>query len=265
MAEYLLGHSPAELQRLTLQAELLRPITERMLREAGLAPGMRVLDLGCGAGDESFLMADLVGPDGNVVGIDRAATAIQFASQRAEVVHARNVTFRQATETDLGDDTPFDLIVGRYVLVHQPDPASFVRAAAARLRSGGVLAFHELDLSRDCKSLPPIPIFDHVVNEIVHAIRTTAPSPDAAIQLGATFADAGLTAPDGFCERLVGMERSELFFRWIAASYAVIRSATDPDGEPVEVGRLAAEFQTAVMAVHGQALAIDQWCVWATT
>jgi ubiquinone/menaquinone biosynthesis C-methylase UbiE len=49
--EYILGHSPDELRRLMLQADVLRPITERLLKEAGLKPGMRVLDLGCGAGD----------------------------------------------------------------------------------------------------------------------------------------------------------------------------------------------------------------------
>jgi trans-aconitate methyltransferase len=48
--EYLPGHSEKELERLTRQARLLRPITERLLREIGLKPGMRVLDLGCGAG-----------------------------------------------------------------------------------------------------------------------------------------------------------------------------------------------------------------------
>lgn len=50
MQNYILGHSNRELHRLMLQADNLRPITTRLLREIGLAGGMRVVDLGCGAG-----------------------------------------------------------------------------------------------------------------------------------------------------------------------------------------------------------------------
>jgi hypothetical protein len=45
---YILSHSDTELRRLMLQAAILKPITERLLREAGLIEGMRVLDVGCG-------------------------------------------------------------------------------------------------------------------------------------------------------------------------------------------------------------------------
>jgi tRNA A58 N-methylase Trm61 len=61
---YVLGHSERELERLRLQAQLIDPITRQFLIEAGIAPGMRVLDVGCGAGDVTFLAADLVGPPG---------------------------------------------------------------------------------------------------------------------------------------------------------------------------------------------------------
>src|SRR5258708_28860788 len=76
MAEdaYILGHSKQELRRLMLQAENLRPITARLLREAGLAPGMRVVDLGCGVGDVAVLAAELGGPTGTVIAIDRNTT-----------------------------------------------------------------------------------------------------------------------------------------------------------------------------------------------
>src|ERR1700722_3576073 len=72
-AKYILGHSPEEISRLMLQATLLHPFTERLMKNAEIGPGMRVLDLGCGAGDVSMLAAELVGPSGSVVGIDRNA------------------------------------------------------------------------------------------------------------------------------------------------------------------------------------------------
>jgi SAM-dependent methyltransferase len=84
VSDYFLGHSQIELQRLMMQEAMLRPFTERLLRSAGLRGGMRVLDLGCGAGDVSMLAAQLVGPDGTVVGIDPAAAAVALATERVE-------------------------------------------------------------------------------------------------------------------------------------------------------------------------------------
>ncbi len=185
-----------ELQRLALQADLSRPITERLLRSAGLRPGMRALEIGCGAGDVCFLAAELVGPAGHVAGIDRAAASIQFATERAESEGVRNVSFREGSEATLPDEEPFDFVIGRYVLVHQQDPVGFVRAAALIL-----------------VSRPPIPAYDTISAEYSRAAQAALAGRDAAPRLGAILAGAGLVAPNGFCERLVGMERSDLFFR----------------------------------------------------
>jgi predicted RNA methylase len=81
-ANYVLGHSVHEAERLMLQSRVLRPYTEKFFRAAGLAPGMRVLDLGSGMGDVSLLAADMVGPAGRVLGIDRNPEAVAAASPR---------------------------------------------------------------------------------------------------------------------------------------------------------------------------------------
>jgi ubiquinone/menaquinone biosynthesis C-methylase UbiE len=88
-AKYILGHSQQEIGRLMLQATILRPFTERLFRNAEIGPGMRVLDVGCGAGDVSMLAAELVGPCGSVVGIDRNPQVVDLASRRA---HGRATT-----------------------------------------------------------------------------------------------------------------------------------------------------------------------------
>ena len=61
---YELGSGGGELARLELQGRALAPATRMIFAEAGIRPGMRVLDLGCGAGDVSFVAADLAGPEG---------------------------------------------------------------------------------------------------------------------------------------------------------------------------------------------------------
>jgi len=80
---YQLGSADDELARLELQGRALAQATYMILDAAGIRPGMRVLDLGCGVGDVAFVAADLVGPDGYVVGVDRSAEALARARIRA--------------------------------------------------------------------------------------------------------------------------------------------------------------------------------------
>ena len=93
--DYAFGRSPAEYDRLIEQAELFRPLTQRMLLAAGVMRGMRVLDVGCGVGDVSFLVASLVGPDGSVAGVDLDAEALKLAEQRRATQGISNIEFRQ--------------------------------------------------------------------------------------------------------------------------------------------------------------------------
>ena len=76
---YVLGQSPYEYERLTLQAKVLRPFTEKFFMMAGLGPGMRVLEVGSGMGDVALLAAEMVGPGGRVLGVDRDAAGLEKA------------------------------------------------------------------------------------------------------------------------------------------------------------------------------------------
>src|ERR1700756_1349908 len=94
---HVLGHSQAEMRHLENQGAMLRPITERLLRNAGIHAGMRVLDLGCGAGDVSILAAELVGPEGSVVGIDRNQQVLKVAKARAREAGLRQISVLEAS------------------------------------------------------------------------------------------------------------------------------------------------------------------------
>jgi hypothetical protein len=91
---YTLGHSDEELERLRVQSRFVEPITRQFFQEAGINTGMRVLDVGSGAGDVAFLAADLVGETGEVIGTDKAAAAPAIARQGAAAQGSHNVRFR---------------------------------------------------------------------------------------------------------------------------------------------------------------------------
>src|SRR5450432_1716672 len=123
-AEYLLGNSDGEHERLMRQAARLVPISETFFREAGIVTGQRVLDIGSGVGDVSMLLARLVGPTGTVVGVERDAKSIERARGRAATANLKNVSFAQSDVADFAGGTDFDAVIGRFVLQFLPDPAA---------------------------------------------------------------------------------------------------------------------------------------------
>ena len=263
MGEYRLGHSQLELRRLIAQAEVLRPITERLLKSAGIKPGMRILDLGCGAGDVTMLAAELVGPEGAAVGVDRAAEAVALATQRAERAGIRNVVFQEGTETDPHDGWRYDIVIGRYVVIHQPDPVSFIRAALGRLRPGGVLAFHEIDLRKTGETSPAAPGVDAILIHIIDVMRSVCQRPDAAGRLIELFTEAGASDPKLFCERPAAAGARGTVQRWIALTSAAVRTLADPDGRFADPETIEAEIGAELVRARAQLVAPDQVCAWA--
>jgi ubiquinone/menaquinone biosynthesis C-methylase UbiE len=156
---YVLGHTDAELTRLATQARLIDPITRRFLVSAGIGEGMRVLDVGSGAGDVAILLAGLVGPSGEIVGTDPALTAIEAARERIRASSLANVMFRHGDPAAMRFDKPFDAVVGRYVLQFIPDPSGAIARLSNHLRHGGIMFFQELDWD-GARSSPSVPTYD---------------------------------------------------------------------------------------------------------
>lgn len=193
-SEYILGHSDQEVARLQAQATLIDPTTKRFLQAAGITPGMRVLDVGSGAGDVAFLAAELVGSSGGVVGVDRVAAAVKVANARAAARGLNNVTFHEGDPAEMSFDRPFDAVVGRYVLQFQNDPADVLRRLATHLRPGGLLVFHEIDWS-GLASIPPVPTFDQCCQWGADTMRLHGTETQMGTKLHAAFVGAGLGAP----------------------------------------------------------------------
>jgi 2-polyprenyl-3-methyl-5-hydroxy-6-metoxy-1,4-benzoquinol methylase len=116
--------SDHERQRLQRQADILSDITEQVFRRAGIAPGMRILDVGSGAGDVAFLARKLIGKKGSVIGTDRDMDQVAYATRRARSFGYTNVQFITSDYPELVLDGTVDAVVGRYVLGFACDPVA---------------------------------------------------------------------------------------------------------------------------------------------
>jgi ubiquinone/menaquinone biosynthesis C-methylase UbiE len=264
---YALGHSELELKRLILQAGILRHITERLLHDAGLREGMRVLDLGSGTGDVSMLAADVVGPSGSVVGIDRNQRAVELAQRRASDAGYSRVAFKICPVEGLRDPAAFDFAVGRYVLVHQADPVEFVRAALLAIRPGGTIAFHENTPSLPARSYPPLELYDRLADLITAAAISNLPSCDAALRAPMLFQAAGLPYPTLFSETPLGGGQNSSICEWTADLHRALRPQYEKAGIAIPESFDFDKIEDRLKAASGQGGCLlmmpMQICFWA--
>ncbi|MGY1654050.1 class I SAM-dependent methyltransferase [Geodermatophilus sp. SYSU D01119] len=189
---YVLGDDDPEMARLDALSSLYGPTTGAWLDSAGLAPGMAVADLGCGPGAVTLAVADRVGPDGRVTGVDAAPRPLEVARHRA--AGRPGVTFEQADVTTWEPPGPLDAVVGRLVLLHLPDPVALLRRAAALVRPGGVVAFLDVVLATRAAE-PELPLLTAFNRWLTTALTRAGVRVDAGLRLAALFAAAGLPDP----------------------------------------------------------------------
>lgn len=244
----------AEHARLIAQGQLFDPVTRLLFLEAGLAPGMRVLDLGSGAGNVTRLAASLVGPDGYVVGVDRDPEAVRLAGYGSD----SNIEFRVAdVQTLEGIEDGFDAVVGRLVLLYLEDPAMALRAAASRVRPGGLVCMHEADLTYPA-ACPRTELWARTQGWFLDALAKGGFEGRMGPLLHKTFVTAGLAAPEILVEGFAGGGPDAPSWAWANVISAMVplmehtgvatRAEVDP---PTLALRLLAETLAADGCVIG--------------
>ena len=194
---YSLGASEPELARLDAQAASIARPTDLFLRSAGIAPGMRVLDLGTGLGHVAFRVSELVGSAGAVVGIDQAAAMLAVAEQRRVAAGVENVAFVEADVRAFRDREAFDAVVGRLILFHLPDASDVLRHHVGGLTADGLMLMIDFDVG-SVRSEPYVPLFDAARDWVIKAFRQAGANPIIGTQLGLLLRDAGLTDIETF-------------------------------------------------------------------
>lgn len=147
--EYILGTGADELARLAFQNRLWSDAAHEAWKLARIAPGQRVLDIGCGPGFASFDLAELVGAAGHVTGIDESASFIAHLRDQARERRLPQLTGHVGDVQTLAEhagvaaEGPFDIAYARWVLCFVPRPADVVSNAARLLKPGGRLVVHD--------------------------------------------------------------------------------------------------------------------------
>jgi len=213
---YVLGATRREHERLIRQSRIFNPFTERLFRSAGISPGRRVLDIGSGVGDVAMLVAELVGPTGEVVGVERDANTLVAARSRVAEAQLRNVSF---VETDVShvaselNGKPFDAVVGRLILFFVPDPGAVLRSLAKLVRPGGIIAFQECYWAPLLQLTAPLPLWTKCTSLIHQVFERSGANMHMEHLLYQAFLDAALPIPKMMIEIPVG--NSPDIRRWV--------------------------------------------------
>ncbi len=188
--EYVLGSDDVEIERLQAQAAIIAEPTALLFARGGLLPGMRVLDLGSGPGDVSFQVAEIVGPEGSVVGIEQDQAQIAVATRRRDQLGLRNVDFRQGDARTFVDEEPFDAAVCRLLLMHLPDAADVLAHQMQNLRPGGVFVAVDYDMG-GARALPEVELYSQIRDWLRAGFEHADVDPFVGMRLLAILGEAG--------------------------------------------------------------------------
>ncbi|HEX6508383.1 MAG TPA: methyltransferase domain-containing protein, partial [Chloroflexota bacterium] len=173
----------------------IAPLTERFFHEAGIASGQRVLDLGSGLGDVAMLAARIVGPSGEVVGLERDSRSIARAKARAAGAGLRNVSFIESDVGNIPEGKPFDAAVGRFILEFVSDPVAVVRNVSDAVCPGGAIAFQEVSWAHFLLACAGLPLWSASAAVAREILTRTGAHVEIGVALHRIFQEAGLPEP----------------------------------------------------------------------
>jgi ubiquinone/menaquinone biosynthesis C-methylase UbiE len=193
-SDYVIAGGQQGFDRLRVLSRVWGDSTESLLRTVGAGTGMRCLDVGCGAGDVTLLLASMVGPAGAVVGSDCDRVQLDLVEQEVGRLGVTNVTLVYEDVMDLDASGQYDVVYSRFLLEHLVDPLEAVRRMWRAVRPGGVLVAEDGDfLAEFCE--PPHPGFDFWQYAYQETLRRHGGDPLSGRRLHSRFRQAGIPDP----------------------------------------------------------------------
>ena len=251
-ATYTLGRTSNETTRLIEQSRIYGESTHRLCKRAGIIEGMRVLEIGSGAGDVAFMLAKLVGPTGQVIGVDVNADILDTARQRATDAGMQNVEFIAGDARSLTFTEKFDAIVGRFVLMYMADPGEAFAKLITHLKPGGIAAFQEPEYTLYPAFLhPDTPLMNQLITWILDVFEHSGAHLNMGIGLYQAFVDAGLPPPAMHLESPIGAAETWTGYRYMATIFQSLLPLLEKyelaTAEQVDVDTLAARIRQEVI------------------
>jgi ubiquinone/menaquinone biosynthesis C-methylase UbiE len=182
-------------ERLQVLARCWQPTTSALLERAGLRPGMRCLDLGCGGGDVTLELARRAGPGGRVTGVDMDEVKLDLARRAAAAQSLFNVEFRAMNVHAWTEPDAYDLVYCRNVLQHLSRPVEVLQTMWEAVRSGGAIVVEDADFEGSFCD-PPNEGFAFWVEAYQRVLELHGGDPLVGRKLHRYFCQAGIPAPE---------------------------------------------------------------------
>ena len=238
--DYVLGTHDRELARLGLQHRVWRPVVLDCWKKTGITVGKRVLDVGAGPGYAAVDLAEIVGPTGEVVALERSQN---FVRAMREACRARSLTNVEIHKLDLmTNDLPkgdYDFSWCRWVVSFVSDPAVLVKKLAGVMRKGSIAIFQEYGHYETWRFVPRLPNQEQFRQHVIQTWRDSGGEPDGAAGQPALLSANGFAirsaTPHIFCVR-----PNDYMWQWPATFIEIYLPRL------IEMGRIDQKFADKV-------------------
>lgn len=243
-----------------VEAAVAQPFTEELLASCGISPGMRVIVLGRGLAEVALLVAERVGIGGSVVGWHDDPSIVAHARRRAADECFERVSFRVESLHGTTFDGAVDAVVGRFFLMHEPDPVRAIRRAARLVHDGGRILFQEWHydsvLRAETSAWPHLPLYRQFAQWSTEGWRRRRAHVDMGLRLVNAFAEAGLPVPCVRTDLRMVHGRGSLGYAFFEAAIRELLPTIErfgvANGDDVEIDTFAQrlEHETTTAAGH---------------
>jgi SAM-dependent methyltransferase len=250
--DYVLGASDEEIQRLGLQHAVWRPRVLDAWRRAGFTRGQRVIDFGAGPGYASLDLAEIVGPQGEVLALDRSA---RFLEHLRGAAAARGLAQIRTQEVDVErDDLPAgsaDAAWCRWIFTFLRRPEETLERLVRCLRPGGALVIHEYVEYATWRMVPRAPAFDAFIAAVMASWRAEGGEPNIGVELIPRLEQAGcrIESVRAICD-VVGP--GDFIWQWPTGFFdgGLARLVDLGRVDPAEADAMRSEFAAALADPH---------------
>ncbi len=247
--DYVLGTHEEEISRLGLQHRIWRPVVSACWQKAGITVGSCVLDMGAGPGYATTDLAEIVGPNGKVVAVERSSNFVRTLKERSRGESYRHVEIH---ELDLMIDNlpagPYDFAWCRWVASFVTDPALLIRKLAGAIRPGGRAIFHEYAHYLTWRFIPRLPSQERFAEEVKASWAAAGGKADVGLDLPSYLAQNGFVVRSAL-PRIYCVGPSDYMWQWPASFIGIGLARLQ------ELGRIDADFADKVQREFDQATA----------